>query len=122
MAKVDERTPEQKLDDLQHEFEIFRDDAEAKQEKLVQSMMGVLNMYLALGDNTIKVLLGKNVTAEVKFHGPISQEAISDLLAHLAFYKKYFPKNEADPDCLTADKLIHQFREILADDRAEKAH
>lgn len=115
MVKVDERTTEQKLNDALKEIERVKEAETERRDVLVQHLMGVLNMYLACGEGTISVLAGRNIKVDIKFHGPITGEVISDVMAHLGFYRKYFPKDESAADCLTAEKLIEQFRRVLAE-------
>lgn len=64
--------------------------------EIVDTTMKLLVSYMP-GRETIEMLVGRNVKATIKFEGgPITREVIEDTLAHLAFYKKYFPKDAAE--------------------------
>ena len=76
---------------------------------LVESTMAVLNLYMPGARRQITMCVGRDMEATLSFSGgPITQEVISDVLAHLAFYKKYFPKNAAPtPDLDSPEKILN---------------
>lgn len=58
---------------------------------LVESIIKVLTLYMR--SESIEMLVGRNLTATLSFRGgPITRDAIEDVMAHLMFYKKYFAK------------------------------
>lgn len=89
---------------------------------IVDSIIKLLMNYMG-GQDTIQMLVGRNVTAELKFSGgPITQEVIADTLAHLAFYKKYFPKDaDGDGRLDTPEKILGALATQWEDHRAALA-
>jgi hypothetical protein len=81
--------------------------------------MGLLGTYMP-GTTKIEMLVGRNVTAELKIvGGPITREVIEDTMAHLAFYKKYFPKDGEDDGHLDSpEKIIKAMTSAWAEHRA----
>jgi hypothetical protein len=69
------------------------------------------------------MMVGRNMKAKLTFTGgPITREAIEDTLAHLAFYKKYFPKHgEADGQLDSADKILEALAAMWKSHREEAA-
>lgn len=62
---------------------------------MVDSTIKLLMLYFPDRDQ-IEMQVGRATKATVKFEGgPITQEVIADTMAHLAFYKKYYPKDAA---------------------------
>lgn len=93
------------------------DEFEYRAESFLEAVNKVLMMYVPGGDKKIKMLVGRDTTAEISFGGPITQEAIMDVMAHLSFYKKYFPKTAEAPDAKSPETILNHFRAILAEDR-----
>lgn len=80
-------------------------------------------LMLYMGSDEIEMLVGTNVKAKIKFEGgPITKEVIEDTLAHLAFYKKYFPKSGEDTGRLdTPEKIVNALALVYEDHRREVA-
>jgi hypothetical protein len=95
-------------------------DFSARAEALLECTDKIMSLYIPGANRKIQMLVGRNTTAEIQFGGPITQEAIMDVMAHLSFYKKYFPKTTEDLTCTTPDRIIGHLRAILAEDRAER--
>jgi len=86
---------------------------------MVDASLKMMSLYMP-GVDEIQMLVGRNVTATIKFVGsPITREVIEDTLAHLAFYKKYFPKEPHDDAALnTPEKIIAALNATFAEHRA----
>lgn len=93
------------------------DDFAFRAESLLEAAGNVMCMYMPCAQQKIEMLVGRDTVAEIRFGGPITQEAIMDVMAHLSFYKKYFPKNSGALDCITPETILDRFRAILAEDR-----
>ena len=76
--------------------------------KLVESIMNLLALYMPGMSDKITMCVGRDMEATVTFSGgPITQTVIEDTMAHLAFYKKYFPKtNEPTPYLDSPEKIL----------------
>lgn len=74
---------------------------------IVDSTMKLIGLYIP-GTYELEMLVGRNVKATLKIEGGcLSREVIEDILAHLAFYKKYFPKDATDDRALdTPEKIL----------------
>ena len=88
--------------------------------QLIDSTLKCMSLYMT-GTDQLQMLVGRNVTATIKFSGgPITKEVISDTMAHLAFYKKYFPKEgDTDGRLDTAEKILGAMAAAWADHRDE---
>jgi hypothetical protein len=77
---------------------------------LADSIIKLLMLYMPGQNQVIEFLVGRDVKASLKFSGgPITQEVISDTLAHLSFYKKYFPKDGVkSPAIDTPEKILSE--------------
>jgi len=86
----------------------------------VDSTMSLLALYMP-GTCELEMMVGRNCKARLRIEGgPLSREVLDDTIAHLAFYKKYFPKNENDETRLTSpDKIVAALSGILDHHRAE---
>ena len=96
------------------------DDFAVRAEALLECTGKIMCLYMRGGSEKIEMLVGRDTTAEIRFRGPITQEAIMDVMAHLSFYKKYFPKTIDAPDAITPESILANFRAILAEDRAAR--
>ena len=98
------------------------DDFAERAASLLEATGKVMCLYIPDRDQKIEMLVGRETKATVSFQGPITQEAISDVLAHLVFYKKYFPKTAQEQSCETPNVILDRFRAILAEDRAARGY
>lgn len=74
--------------------------------ELANSVMKLLALYMP-GATKIEMMVGRNCTATLTIQGgPITREVIEDTLAHLAFYKKYFPKDAGSDAALSSPEKI----------------
>lgn len=80
----------------------------------------IMCLYMPGADTKIEMMVGRDTKAEIRFGGPVTQEAIMDVMAHLSFYKKYFPKTVEEPNCVSPESILTQLRAILAEDRAAR--
>lgn len=89
-------------------------------QELGNAMMSLLTLYMP-GTQEIEILVGRNVKAVIKYSGgPLTREVIKDTIAHLAFYEKYFPKNdEASSEIDSPDKILKALTTAWAEYRQE---
>lgn len=75
------------------------------------STKNLLMLYMK-GTQRIEMMVGVNTKAVLEISGgPITKETIEDVLAHLAFYKRYFPKaGEASSELDSPEKIITAMR------------
>lgn len=97
------------------------DEFEYRAETFLKAVGDTLLLYVPGANQEIKMLIGRDAQATIKFSGPITQDAIMDVMAHLSFYKKYFPKNEDAPGAHRVESIVQQYRAVLAEDRASRA-
>lgn len=86
----------------------------------VTALENLLMLYMP-GTQNIEMMVGRNCIAKLNITGgPITQETLSDVMAHLGFYRKYFPKNESDPQppMSTPQGIIDRLAEEWAKHRA----
>lgn len=90
---------------------------------IVDSVTKLVGLYIP-GTTSIEMQVGRNIKAILKIEGgPITREVIEDTLAHLAFYKKYFPKNgETDGTLDTPEKILTALAAIWAEHRAQSSN
>jgi len=89
----------------------------------VEATKNLLEVYLANRDSQSigPVMVGAQETATISIDGgPITKEVIDDLLSHLVFYKKYFPKQAdlvgRDPNTIQiiVDNALSELRAMMA--------
>lgn len=86
----------------------------------VCAVTNLLEMYMP-GKQRITMLVGRAAEAELSFTGgPVTREMIDDVIAHLAFYKKYFPK-ESEGGAVSAETVVRSLEAVLAEHRAQIA-
>lgn len=73
----------------------------------VDATMALLDSYMP-GTCEITMMVGRNIEATLTIQGgPLTRDVLEDVMAHLAFYKKYFPKSgEADARLTSPEQII----------------
>lgn len=73
---------------------------------IVDATIKMVGLYIP-GTYEISMLVGRNCRATLKIEGgPITRDVIEDTMAHLSFYKKYFPKDASDDNALDSPEKI----------------
>lgn len=80
------------------------------------STKNLLMLYMK-GTQKIEMMVGVNTKAVLEITGgPITKETIEDVLAHLAFYKRYFPKaGEASSELDSPEKIVNAMKAAWAE-------
>lgn len=80
-----------------------------------ESVMKLLGIYMP-GTCEIEMMVGRNVKAKLTIQGgPLTRDVIEDTMAHLAFYKKYFPEEAGGDGRLTSpEQIIEAMGQCLA--------
>lgn len=88
--------------------------------EIVEATMKLLTMYMPRA-NSIEMMVGRNIKATLKIDGgPMTRDVLEDTMAHLAFYKKYYPKaGDPSPELDSPEKILAALAAIWENHRAQ---